>query len=131
MGNMPRMKSLALNSISDTRELDLNTFCPNVEVLISVVSLIWSIWRLRIVSDCDLYNVYSNPKLTSIEFGSHPEAESLYCSYNGFSSLSLKSLPALRDIDLSSNEVLSHLELNEKDFNFCDIDTRMCFPINY
>ena len=33
LGNMPRMKSLALNSIS----------------------LIWSIWRLRIVSDCDLY----------------------------------------------------------------------------
>lgn len=31
LGNMPRMKSLALNSISDTRELDLNTFCPNVE----------------------------------------------------------------------------------------------------
>ena len=114
MGNMPRMKSLALNSISDTRELDLNTFCPNVES-INIGSFtdlehleINDFFRLRSIQ------VYSNPKLTSIEFGSHPEAESLYCSYNGFSSLSLKSLPALRDIDLSSNEVLSHLELNEK-----------------
>ncbi len=114
LGNMPRMKSLALNSISDTRELDLNTFCPNVES-INIGSFadlehleIEDCFRLRSIQ------VYSNPKLTSIEFGSHPEAESLYCSYNGFSSLSLKSLPALRDIDLSSNEVLSHLELNEK-----------------
>ena len=87
LGNMPRMKSLALNSISDTRELDLNTFCPNVE-------------SINIGSFADL---------------EHLEIEDcLYCSYNGFSSLSLKSLPALRDIDLSSNEVLSHLELNEK-----------------
>lgn len=114
LGNMPRMKSLALNSISDTRELDLNTFCPNVES-INIGSFadlehleIEDCFRLRSIQ------VYSNPKLTSIEFGSHPEAESLYCSYNGFSSLSLKSLPALRDIDLSSNEILSHLELNEK-----------------
>ena len=46
-------------------------------------------------------------------FGNIPDLRSLYSFYNGFSSLSLKNLPALRDIDLSSNEVLSHLELNE------------------
>lgn len=113
LGNMPRMKSLALNSISDTRELDLNTFCPNVES-INIGSFadlehleIEDCFRLRSI------HVYSNPKLASMEFGNHPEVRSLYCFYNGFSSLSLKNLPALRDIDLSSNEVLSHLELNE------------------
>ena len=114
MGNMPRMKSLASNCISGTRKLDLNTFCPNVES-INIGSLA-DLERLEIGNCSRLRSIqiYSNPKLTSIEFGSHPEAESLYCSYNGFSSLSLKSLSALRDIDLSSNEVLSHLELNEK-----------------
>ena len=69
------------------------------------------------IKDCSRLRsiqVYSNPKLTLIEFGSHPETESLYCSYNDLSSLSLKSLPALRNIDLSSNERLSHLELNEE-----------------
>ena len=86
LGNMPR-----IGSFTDLEHLEIE-----------------DCFRLRSIQ------VYSNPKLTSIEFGSHPEAESLYCSYNGFSSLSLKSLPALRDIDLSSNEVLSHLELNEK-----------------
>ena len=113
LGNMPRMKSLALNSISDTRELDLNTFCPNVES-INIGSFadlehleIEDCFRLRSI------HVYSNPKLASMEFGNHPEVRSLYCFYNGFSSLSLKNLPALRDIDLSFNEVLSHLELNE------------------
>ena len=114
LGNMPRMKSLALNSISDTRELDLNTFCPNVESI--NIGSFADLERLEI-KDCSRLRsiqVYSNPKLTSIEFGSHPETESLYCSYNDLSSLSLKSLPALRNIDLSSNERLSHLELNEE-----------------
>lgn len=114
LGNMPRMKSLALNSISDTRKLDLNTFCPNVES-INIGSLA-DLERLEIGNCSRLRSIqiYSNPKLTSIEFGSHPETESLYCSYNGLSSLSLKSLPALRNIDLSSNERLSRLELNEE-----------------
>ena len=114
LGNMPRMKSLALNSISDTRELDLNTFCPNVESI--NIGSFADLERLEI-KDCSQLRsiqVYSNPKLTSIEFGSHPETESLYCSYNDLSSLSLKSLPALRNIDLSSNERLSYLELNEE-----------------
>ena len=114
LGNMPRMKYLALNSISDTRKLDLNTFCPNVES-INIGSLA-DLERLEIGNCSRLRSIqiYSNPKLTSIEFGSHPETESLYCSYNGLSSLSLKSLPALRNIDLSSNERLSRLELNEE-----------------
>ena len=114
LGNMPRMKSLALNSISDTRKLDLNTFCPNVES-INIGSLA-DLERLEIGNCSRLRSIqiYSNPKLTSIEFGSHPETESLYCSYNGLSSLSLKNLPALRNIDLSSNERLSRLELNEE-----------------
>lgn len=55
LGNMPRMKSLVLNSITDTRELNLNTFCPNEKVLISVVSQIWNIWRLSIVPDYGIY----------------------------------------------------------------------------
>ena len=114
LGNMPRMKSLALNSISDTRKLDLNTFCPNVESI--NIGSFADLEHLEVEHCSRLRNIqiYSNPKLTSIEFGSHPETESLYCSYNGLSSLSLKNLPALRNIDISSNERLSRLELNEE-----------------
>ena len=89
---------------------------PNTNVESINIGSLADLERLEIGNCSRLRSIqiYSNPKLTSIEFGSHPETESLYCSYNGFSSLSLKSLSALRDIDLSSNEVLSHLELNEK-----------------
>ena len=56
LGNMPRMKSLVLNSITDTRELNLNTFLFLMwKVLISVVSQIWNIWRLSIVPDYGIY----------------------------------------------------------------------------
>lgn len=55
LGNMPGMKSLVLNSITDTRELNLNTFCPNVESINIGSSQIWNIWRLSIVPDYGIY----------------------------------------------------------------------------
>ena len=59
---LPRMKSLALNCISGTRKLDLNTFCPNVES-INIGSLA-DLERLEIGNCSRLRSIqiYSNPK---------------------------------------------------------------------
>lgn len=114
LGNMPRMKSLALNSITDTRELDLNKFCPDVESINIGSFADLECLEINQCSQLRDVQVYSNPKLASMSFGSHPKLNDLYCSYNGFSSLSLKNLPTLRSIDLSYNKDLSHLELNKE-----------------
>ena len=113
LGNMPRMKSLVLNSITDTRELNLNTFCPNVESI--NIGSFADLEHLEVEYCSRLRNIqiYSNPKLTSMELGNHPEVEELYCSYNGFSSFSLKGLPKLRSVDLGYNSALASLELDE------------------
>lgn len=114
LGNMPKMNSLTLNSFIDTRELNLNAFCPNVENI--NIGNFADLESLEI-DQCSLLKniqVYTNPKLTSLTFGSNPEVNELYCSSNGFTSLSLKNLPKLRNIDLSYNEDLSRLDLNEK-----------------
>lgn len=113
LGNMPGMKSLVLNSITDTRELNLNTFCPNVESI--NIGSFADLEHLEVELCSRLRNIqiYSNPKLTSMELGNHPEVEELYCSYNGFSSFSLKGLPKLRSVDLGYNSALASLELDE------------------
>lgn len=114
LGNMPKMNSLTLNSFIDTRELNLNAFCPNVESI--NIGNFADLESLEI-DQCSLLKniqVYTNPKLTSLTFGSNPEVNELYCSSNGFTSLSLKNLPKLRNIDLSYNEGLSQLDLSEE-----------------
>ena len=55
LGNMPGMKSLVLNSITDTRELNLNTFCPNVESINIGSFADLEHWRLSIVPDYGIY----------------------------------------------------------------------------
>ena len=61
---MPGMKSLVLNSITDTRELNLNTFCPNVESI--NIGSFADLEHLEIEHCSRLRNIqiYSNPKLT-------------------------------------------------------------------
>lgn len=113
LGNLPKVKMLTFNSLTNTRRLDLNTFCPNVE-WINIGSCA-DLEELELDQCSRLKNIqiYTNPKLASLTFGNHPNVDYLVCSGNGLTSLSLKGLPALRTVDLDYNSELSHLELNE------------------
>lgn len=114
LGNLPKMKHLTLNCLTDTRSLDLNTFCPNVEwINISNCPDLEQV-ELDRCSRLENIQIYANPKLASLTFGDHPDATSVWGSGNGFTSLSLKGLPALREVVLNGNPELSHLELDEE-----------------
>lgn len=112
LGNLPRMKTVNLNSIKATRELDLNVSCPNLE---SMNIGNWEDLEALHFDKCTnltMVDIYTNPKLTSIKFGQCELLTSLHCTDNGISSLSLKKLPALRSVRLTGTAQLSALEVD-------------------
>lgn len=128
LGILPRMTNLNINSLKSTTELDLSTSCPNVEDL--SIGNMPDLERLDIVQ-CDnlkTLQIYSNPKLTSLEIGSKPYLEKLYCSYNNLTSLSMKGLPLLKEVDCSCNPNLSTLKFDDGMaigslfINYCNFD---------
>lgn len=112
LGNLPRMKSINLNSIKSTKELDLNVSCPNLEYM-NIGN--WEELEALHFDKCTnlaTVDIYTNPKLTSIEFGQCELLTSLRCTDNGISSLSLKELPKLRSVELTGTAQLSALEVD-------------------
>ena len=114
IGNLPKMRDLALTSFANTRKIDLSRSCPNVENV-----NIGNCADLEYVdvSQCDSLKsvlIGGNPKLTSLDVTDKCKLKNLNCSGNQLSSLSLKDLPQLNSLDCSYNPELSRLEFDEK-----------------
>lgn len=112
LGSLPRMKNLYINSFKSTAELDLNASCPNLEDI--GISNMPDLERIDI-DQCDrlrTIQISSNPKLTLLEMGSKPYLEKLYCLNNNLSSLKLKGMPNLKEVDCSYNRNLSTLDFD-------------------
>ena len=94
LGNMPRMKSLALNSISDTRKLDLNTFCPNLPALRNI-------------------DLSSNERLSRLELNEETSISAILIQGCAFQSITdiLKCCSSLRELSCSYNK-LTELDLS-------------------
>ena len=113
IGNLPKMRDLALTSFANTRKIDLSRSCPNVENV-----NIGNCADLEYVdvSQCDSLKsvlIGGNPKLTSLDVTDKCKLKNLNCSGNQLSSLSLKDLPQLNSLDCSYNPELSRLEFDE------------------
>ncbi len=114
LGHLPKMKRIDLNSIHATKELDLNSSCPNLEYM-NIGN--WDELETLHIDECvnlGMADIYTNPKLTSIKFGHCELLNSLYCAGNGISSLSLKGLPALRSVRITDTALLSALEVDDE-----------------
>lgn len=123
LGNFPRMKRIDLNSIKESKVLDLNASCPNLEYM--NIGNWESLEDLRFDECVNLktVQVYTNPKLTSIKIGHCELLTSLYCQGNGITTLSLRKLPALRTVELTGTARLSTLEVdNDNTINALHIE---------
>lgn len=113
LGNLPRMERIELNSIKESKVLDLNTSCPNLEYM-NIGN--WESLEELHFDECvnlKTIQIYTNPKLGSIKTGPCELLTSLYCTDNGITSLSLRKLPALRTVELTGTAQLSALEIDD------------------
>lgn len=113
MGYLPKMKTLLLNSLSNTPMIDLSNSCPNLELV--------SIGNCPDLEYIDIegcsklkdIQVYTLPRLSSLKLGSHPYLEGISCMGNSqLKSLSLKRLPSLSYLLCYNNPLLSALEFD-------------------
>lgn len=114
LGYFPRLKDLSLFSFSETREIDLSTSCPNVENI--SIGDFADLEHIDISQCKKLKSIHigANPKLASLDVSNKTELATLNCSGNLLTSLSLKGLPNLKDLDCSFNHNLSSLELDDE-----------------
>lgn len=114
MGYLPKMKTLLLNSLSNTPMIDLSSSCPNLELV--------SIGNCPDLESIDIkgctklkdIQVYTLPELSSLTLGSHPNLEGISCMGNSqLKSLSLKGLTSMKYLLCTNNPQLSALEFDE------------------
>lgn len=114
LGFLPKMKDLVINSFAATQTIDLSTCCPNLETI--NIGNFADLERIGISGCAKLEKVwaYTHPKLTSLEVEGHSQLTDLQCSGCGLTSLSLKDLPMLRNVDVSNNPLLDEMKLDDE-----------------
>lgn len=127
LGYLPKMKNLLINTCNATSHLDLSSSCPNITSI--------NIGNCADLEQIDLsgcpnlkdVSIYTNPKLQTLDLSHNPLIEDrLLCSGNGLTTLSVKGLSKIREIECFYSPNLSTLELDEENKNIHTIQAGDC-----
>ena len=115
LGYLPKMKTLLLNSIINTSEIDFNVSCPNIEIISIGNCADLELVNIDRCSKLKAIQLYGLPKMSSLKLGEHPDLEGVWCTENSrLQSLSLKELPSLNYVFCYDNPQMSALEFDNE-----------------